>query len=683
MPNRLADATSPYLLQHQDNPVDWHEWGDDAFTEAERRDVPVILSVGYATCHWCHVMAHESFEDTETAEFMNENFVNIKVDREERPDVDRIYMDVVTATTGRGGWPMTVFLTPKQKPIFAGTYFPKATMGHHPSFRDVMTAVLDAWNTDRQGALEQADSIAASIAATRSERSPLPQIEDVERAVERMSASFDRVNGGFGTAPKFPQAPALELLLRTAALRPSTDAAKHSLDMLTRQLTAMAKGGIYDHLLGGFARYSVDTQWLVPHFEKMLYDNAQLARVYLRAWQLTDVDLFRDVAVEVLDYLDIAMADDRGGLHSAEDADSEGVEGKFAVWSWNELGTVLGDDRDLAAAIYGATPEGNFDGTNNLHRFVSLEEIETATGVEVDAIAERKLSIDDRLRLARAQRIPPSRDDKIVSAWNALAMRAFAEAGAVLSESRYITRAEKIAVFLLNEASPGGHLSRSWRGRAGHPAFADDHVALAIGLYALYQATGDETWFTAAENHVDVLRTEFADPKGGFFGTSQSTDPLIARPKNTQDNPTPSDNALGMEALLLHAAYTGDTEAIAEAEATMELLARDAVHHPTFGGYGLAIWLTNLVGTNEVAIVGRDEDRSAMEMVVWEGFRPDIVIASSDTADSVVPLLAGRTAGSAASTPGLAYVCRQLACELPVDSVEELRTTLVLETVSD
>jgi hypothetical protein len=674
MPNRLADATSPYLLQHQDNPVDWYEWGDEAFAEADRRDVPVILSVGYATCHWCHVMAHESFEDEETAEFMNEHFVNIKVDREERPDVDRIYMDVVTATTGRGGWPMTVFLTPDQKPIFAGTYFPKEAMSHHPSFMDVMTGVLDAWSTDRQGALEQADNITASIASTRNELSPLPQIEDVERAVERMSASFDRVNGGFGTAPKFPQAPALELLLRTAALLPGTDAAEHSLDMLIRQLTAMAKGGIYDHLLGGFARYSVDAQWLIPHFEKMLYDNAQLARVYLRAWQLTDNDLFRDIAIEVLDYLDIAMADEAGGLHSAQDADSEGVEGKFAVWSWDELGSVLGGHRDLAAAIYGATPEGNFEGMNNLHRFVDLEDISAATGDDIDTIEERKQSIDDRLRLARAKRVPPSRDDKIVTAWNALAMRAFAEAGAVLGETRYIARAKNIAVFLLKEASPGGHLARSWRGRPGHPAFADDHAALAIGLYTLYQATGSEAWFTAAEKHVEYLRTEFADPKGGFFATSKSTDPLIARPRNTQDNPTPSDNALAMEALLVHAAYTGDTGAIAEAAATMQLLALNAVHHPTFGGYGLAIWLTNLVGINEVAIVGGNEERSSMERLVWEGFRPDIVIASSDDAESVVPLLAGRTRGTA----GLAYVCRQLVCELPVDSVDELRAKLQL-----
>ncbi|MFV1970809.1 MAG: thioredoxin domain-containing protein [Acidimicrobiia bacterium] len=668
MPNRLADATSPYLLQHQDNPVEWYEWGDEAFTEAERRDVPVILSVGYATCHWCHVMAHESFEDDATAEFMNEHFVNIKVDREERPDVDRIYMDVVTATTGRGGWPMTVFLTPKQKPIFAGTYFPRETMGHHPSFMDVMTAVLDAWNTNRQGALEQADNIAATIASTQNEQSPLPRIEDVAQAVERMSASFDRVNGGFGTAPKFPQAPSLELLLRTAALLPGTDAAKHSLDMLTRQLTAMAQGGIYDHLLGGFARYSVDAQWVIPHFEKMLYDNAQLARVYLRAWQLTDTDLFKQVAIEVLDYLDIAMADDHGGLHSAEDADSEGVEGKFAVWSWEELGSVLGEDRDLAAAIYGATSEGNFEGVNNLHRFVGFDEIAAATSMDVAEVEERKRSIDDRLRLARAERIPPARDDKIVTAWNGLAIRAFSEAGAVLDEPRYIARATSIAEFLLTEASPEGILARSWRGRPGNRAFADDHAALAIGLYAHYQATGEDRWFTAAEHQVAELRAHFSDPGGGFFNTSDMAESLITRPRSTQDNPTPSDNALAMEALQLHAALTGDTQAIVEAGETMQILARDALHHPSFAGYGLAVWLTHLVGIKEVAIVGDDDTVGAMEHLIWDTFRPHVVVAVGDGSKSPVPLLIDRPLGDRT----LAYVCRDLVCGLPTDSVEAL-----------
>jgi uncharacterized protein YyaL (SSP411 family) len=674
MPNRLANATSPYLLQHQDNPVDWYEWGDEAFTEAERRDVPVILSVGYATCHWCHVMAHESFEDDETAAFMNQHFVNIKVDREERPDVDRIYMDVVTATTGRGGWPMTVFLTPNQKPIFAGTYFPKETFGNHPSFMDVMTAVLNAWDTNRAGALEQADNIAATIAARQSDRAPLPRIEDIERAVNQMSASFDRVNGGFGSAPKFPQAPSLELLLRAAALLPGTDAEDHSLDMLIRQLTAMAEGGIYDHLLGGFARYSVDAEWVIPHFEKMLYDNAQLARVYLRAWQLTDIDLFKEVAVEVLDYLDVAMADEHGGLHSAEDADSEGVEGKFAVWSWDELGDILGEDRELAAAIYSATPEGNFEGSNNLLRVVGIEDVATATGMGVGEIEDRKESIDERLRLVRAERTPPSRDDKIVTAWNGLAIRAFAEAGAILDEPRYLARARSIAGFLLTDASPDGDLVRSWRDRPGTRAFADDHAALAIGLYTLYQVTGDVRWFTAAEHQADQLRTHFADPGGGFFSTSDLAESLITRPKTTQDNPTPSDNALAMEALQIHAALTGDTAATTQVGETMQILASDAIQYPSFAGYGLAVWLTELVGVKEVALVGIDAAVQAMEHVIWDRFRPDIVVAVGDGSATVVPLLRDRPLADGT----LAYVCQNLVCGLPNASADGLMNTLEL-----
>ena len=674
MPNRLANATSPYLLQHQDNPVDWHEWGKKAFAEAERRDVPVILSVGYATCHWCHVMAHESFEDDATAAFMNGHFVNIKVDREERPDIDRIYMDVLTATTGHGGWPMTVFLTPDQKPIFAGTYFPKEPMGHHASFMDVMTAVLKAWTTDRVGAIEQAESIAATISARQNERSSLPRIEDIEQAVNRMSASFDRVNGGFGNAPKFPQAPSLEFLLRTAALLPDTDAAKHSLDMLIRQLTAMAKGGIYDHLLGGFARYSVDAQWVIPHFEKMLYDNAQLARVYLRAWQLTGIDLFREVSIEVLDYLDVAMADDHGGLHSAEDADSEGVEGKFAVWSWDELGAILGDDLDLASAIYGATPGGNFEGANNLQRVVSIEDISAATGLDIAEIGVRKESIDERLRIVRAERTPPSRDDKIVTAWNGLAIRAFAEAGAILDESRYLARARSIASFLLTDASPDGNLVRSWRDRPGTQAFADDHAALAVGLYTLYQVTGDDRWFTAAEHQVEVLREHFADATGGFFNTSDMAESLIARPKTIQDNPTPSDNALAMEALQIHAALTGDTGAITQAGETMEILARDALQYPSFAGYSLAVWLTELVGVKEVALVGVDDTVQAMEDVVWNSFRPDIVVAVGNGSSSPVPLLSDRPLADST----LAYVCENLVCGLPVTSTEGLMNSLEL-----
>ncbi|NHZ70805.1 MAG: DUF255 domain-containing protein [Proteobacteria bacterium] len=675
MPNRLADATSPYLLQHKDNPVDWYEWGDEAFAAATERDVPVILSVGYSSCHWCHVMAHESFEDDDTAAYMNENFVNIKVDREERPDVDRVYMDAVTAMTGRGGWPMTVFLTPDAKPIFAGTYFPKETFGQHPSFGDVMHAVLDAWVTNRKGALEQADQITSVISQIDVTGGHLPSIMNLDRAMTGLSNMFDRTHGGFGGAPKFPQEPTLEFLLRMAALRPDTEAGTAAASMLTQVLMAMADGGIYDHLTGGFARYSVDAAWVIPHFEKMLYDNAQLARLYLRAWQVTGIDRFADVARDVLDYLEDTMVDTTGALHSAEDADSEGVEGKFAVWSWDELGEILGDDRDLAAAIYGATPEGNFEGSNNLHRQTDLGAIMSATGLTSGEITKARASIDDRLRTVRATRIPPERDDKIVTAWNGLAMRAFAEAGAVMSEDRYTRRATSIAEFLLTEASPDGNLTRSWRDKPGHPAFADDLAATAIGLYVLFSVTGETRWFTAAESMVADLRAGFTDPTGGFFATSVATHDLITRPKNTQDNPTPSDNSLALEALQIHIALTGDLAATADLESTMKAVASDALQHPAFGGYALAIWLTHLVGVKEVAVVGSPEQRSALLAPVWGAFHPNVVLAIGDGSESPVPLLAERTSGS----NGLAYVCEDLVCELPVDTPDALASKLAVD----
>ncbi|MGI9584811.1 MAG: thioredoxin domain-containing protein, partial [Acidimicrobiia bacterium] len=540
-------------------------------------------------------------------------------------------------------------------------YFPKQSFGQHPSFMDVMRAVVDAWDTKRESVEGQADHITAAISQPDPVGDRLPTIGDMERAVGAMANAFDRRNGGFGGAPKFPQPPALEFLLRTAVLRPETEVAGQALEMLTTTLTAMADGGIYDHLFGGFARYSVDERWVIPHFEKMLYDNALLARLYLRAWQVTRIDHYRDVAREVLDYLDGPMADPAGGIHSAEDADSEGVEGKFAVWTWDELGEVLGDDRDLAAAIYGTSPEGNFEGANNLHR---------QTTVDAAEVAEARDRIDDRLRAARSLRVPPGRDDKVVTAWNGLALRAFAEAAAALDEDRYLQRAISIASFLVSEASPDGSLVRSWRKKPGHGAFADDFAATAIGLYTLYSVTGDEQWFTAAEEMVQELRGQFADPDGGFFATSDAASPLIVRPKNTQDNPTPSDNALAMEALLLHAAFTGDTAAIGEAERTMMAIAQIATRHPLFGGHALAVWSTHLAGMKEVAIVGADTQ--PMENTVWSTFRPDVVVAPSDGSKTTVPLLLDRSPGS----PALAYVCRDLVCDLPVGTPDLLADKL-------
>jgi uncharacterized protein YyaL (SSP411 family) len=443
-----------------------------------------------------------------------------------------------------------------------------------------------------------------------------------------------------------------------------------SLHMLTKMLRSMAFGGIYDHLMGGFARYSVDSQWLIPHFEKMLYDNALLARVYLHAWQLTGIAEFRSVAIEVLDYLDGPMADPVGGIHSAEDADSEGVEGKFAVWTWAELGEILGEDRDLAAEIYGASPEGNFEGANNLHRLADFETIAASRNMDQDELAVARGRIDGKLREARMRRVPPARDDKIVTAWNGLALRAFAEAAAILDDQRYHERAIAIAEFLTTESSPDGELVRSWRDTAGHQAFADDHAALAIGLYTLFSVTGNERWFTAAESQVQQLRDRFADEDGGFFTTRSDAVDLITRPKNTQDNPTPSDNALALEALVLHAGYTGDLAAVTEAEATVRAIASTALQYPSFGGYALAVWLTHLAGIKEVAIVG--EDTTAMESEVWSTFRPDVVLAIGNGDETTVPLLQDRPVTEAT----LAYVCEGLICDLPVDSPEALGTKL-------
>jgi uncharacterized protein YyaL (SSP411 family) len=670
MPNHLVDATSPYLLQHQDNPVDWYEWGDAAFTAAHTTDRPILLSVGYAACHWCHVMAHESFEDPETAAYMNEHFVNVKVDREERPDVDRIYMDAVQAMSGRGGWPMTVFLTPDGGPFFAGTYFPKERVHGLPSFLDVLAGVSDAWQTNRAELDEQADRLTEAVNAALPVADDLPAAADVDRAIDSLAASFDQEHGGFGGAPKFPQVPTLELLLRTAAFGDEA-----ALSMLRDTLNAMGRGGIYDHLGGGFARYSVDRYWLVPHFEKMLYDNALLARTYLRSWQLTGEQLHLDIARATLDYLIRDMTDPSGGIHSAEDADSEGREGAYYVWTWDELGRVLGAGRELAGSIYGATADGNFEGANVLHLPQSIDELAVRLDMDPQELATRRAVIDERLRAFRNTRIRPGRDDKIVTAWNGLALRALAEADTVLGVSAYRDAAIRIAEFLTGPAMPDGRLVRSWRrDRPGGPAYADDYGAAALGLYALYQTTGDERWFLAAERLVSTLVDQFADLEGGgFFATASDAEQLIARPKNLQDNPTPSDNALAAEALLTHSAYTGDVAALRLVEATVRAAGVLIERHPAFAGQMLAVWATALHGIKEVAIVGTSPgDTEALAAVVAERFRPDCVPAVGTTGATQVPLLRDRAAGEGA----LAYVCRDFVCERPVATPAALRAGL-------
>ena len=674
MANRLAHATSPYLKQHADNPVDWYEWGPEAFAEAAERDVPILLSVGYSSCHWCHVMAHESFEDDATARYMNSHFVNVKVDREERPDVDRVYMDAVTAVSGRGGWPMTVFLTPDRRPIYAGTYYPKQAMGHHPSFGDVMEAIHDAWTNNREGALSQAASITEAIGKGLPPRGPVPSPDDLAEAVRAIGRTFDSTNGGFGGAPKFPQVPTLEFLLRYAAFHPETDEGSSALRMLTVSLERMGRGGIYDHITGGFARYSVDEMWLVPHFEKMLYDNALLAKLYLSTWNLTGDQRFLTTAVEVLDWLDTTMIDPSGGLHAAEDADSEGIEGKFAVWSWSELESVLGDDLPLAADIYGFTESGNFEGANIPTRSSDLASIATQHGLTSEELESARNRIDAALRAIRGTRVPPGRDDKIVAAWNGLALRAFAEAGAILKSDRYTTRAMSIAHFLTTTGSPDGTLVRSWRDKPGVPAFADDVASVALGLYTLFQTTGDDRWFTTAEGLVQTLRSRFADPEGGFYATADDAEDLITRPKNIQDNPTPSDNALAMEALQIHSAFTGDLSALDELERTMATMSVVALRHPSFAGQSLAVWSAHTAGVKEVAITGTSEAIDDLIDTYWSTYRPASVVAVNRGNRSVVPLLDDRPASA---TP-TAYVCQRLACELPVHTGAELTSLLAV-----
>ena len=672
MPNRLAHATSPYLLQHRDNPVDWWEWGSDAFAEAERRDVPVLLSIGYSACHWCHVMAHESFEDDDTAAFLNDRFVSIKVDREERPDVDRIYMDAVTATTGHGGWPMTVFLTPTAKPFYAGTYFPKERRQGMPSFLEVLVAIDAAWNQERDDMIDRSEEIARLLAAPSRASALLPNDRAMEMAVDAIAATFDPTFGGFGRAPKFPQPSTLEYLLRFSVLHPDSERAATARSMVVTTLDHLSRGGIYDHLDGGFARYSVDARWLVPHFEKMLYDNALLARLFLRAWQVTGHSWLLETARQTLDYLARDMLDPSGGIHSAEDADASGVEGSFAVWTWDELVEVLGDDIEVASAIFGATRDGSFEGANILHMPQRLADLAAQSGRSEEELQTARTRIVGRLRDRRNSRIRPERDDKVVIAWNGLALRAFAEAGAVLGSTEYIEVALGIAGFITETALTNNRLLRSWRqGRSGPLGFCDDYAAAALGLFALYQATGDERWFRHAEQITREMVSLFADEDGGFFATASDGERLIARPKNTHDNPAPSDNALAAEALATLAAYTGDTQAHEMLERTVRSIGQSLSAQPWAHGALLGVWLA--VPFREVAVVGDAEDRRRLIDVVWSRFRPDVVLAVGDGVESEVPLLAGRHPGDSGAQ---AFVCRDFVCALPTETPDGLRRQL-------
>ena len=659
--NRLADETSPYLQQHKDNPVDWYPWSEEAFAKARDEDKPVLLSVGYSACHWCHVMAHESFEDDAVAAVMNELFVNVKVDREERPDVDAVYMEATQAMTGSGGWPMTVFMTPDGRPFFTGTYFPKSSHHGRPGFVDVMRAVHEAWSERREDLLEQADQLSEAVRA----RSVLAGGNEHAHALDRsmLQAGYDVLRqafepewGGFGRAPKFPQVSYLELLFRAHAHNRSPE----TLAILTTTLDAMASGGIYDHLGGGFSRYSVDAFWMVPHFEKMLYDQAQLLRAYLHGWQATGNEHWLQVCTEIVEYVQRDLRHADGGLYSAEDADSEGEEGKFYVWRPEEIAEVL-DPHGLterAVEWWGVTKSGNFEGSNILHRPVRGDLVRPD-----DVERARRLLLE-----ARGGRIRPGLDDKVLTEWNAMFVSALAEAGAATGNASWLDEAARTADFLLAELFVDGRWRRSWqRGRSNERllAYAVDHAWLVDAFTRLAEARGEARWIDAARSVADALLELFWDgEEGGVFTVGHDAEQLIVRQKDSYDGATPSANGVASVALLRLGALTGERRYTEAGEAILGWLAESLAHHPQ--AFTFALQGVDLVtsGIDEVAVVG---DRRDLVDAVLRDHRPNAVVAWGQRYDS--PLWDQRE-------DGLAYVCRDFACRAPVSTVEDLLAQL-------
>jgi len=666
MPNRLAEETSPYLLQHQNNPVDWYPWGDEAFEAAASTDRPVLLSIGYSTCHWCHVMERESFEDEATAELLNRLFVAVKVDREEHPDVDSIYMEAVQAMTGRGGWPMTLFLTPERRPFFAGTYFPNEDRHGMPSFQRVMGAVHDAWVNRRTEVLDQAAGIAKAIGKDVPPSDQLPDRQAIVDAYQTFVRQFDQSNGGFGGAPKFPQEPLLEFLLRISN-EPWAPEAK---SMLSKSLAKMAAGGIRDHLGGGFARYSVDDHWLIPHFEKMLYNNAELARIYLAGWQLTGIERFKHVAVETLEYLRRDMTHPSGGVYAAEDADSQGSEGTFYVFTLDEFSDVVGEDAPIAAAAMGVSVNGNFEGSNVITQAVDFETLSARFDRPIPEIERIVASAKVLLFEARAKRVRPGLDDKIITEWNGLAMRAFAVTGAVLNDGRFVDSARRIATFAVDHLVDGeGRLLRSWaKGRPGGPGLLADHAAMVVGLFTLYQATGELEWYDQACTLVAEMTRRFSGEAGVVYATSADVSGLITRPTDQQDNPTASGASLAAEAYMMHAAYTGEPSSLERYDQILLAGAGLLERSPSAVAHLAAVHATKLAGIKEVALVG--EDAASLAETVWKQYRPHVMLAvdiGGHHGESV-PLLAGRSV----SGKTLAYVCEEMLCAAPVETAGEL-----------
>ncbi len=677
MPNHLAHASSPYLLQHAANPVDWYPWGDEALHRAQAEHKPIFLSIGYAACHWCHVMAHESFEDPATAELMNTNFVNIKVDREERPDIDSIYMNFVVSTTGAGGWPLSVFLTPQGKPFYGGTYFPPVVQHNLPAFRDVLESVARLWHTDREAILSSSDDLTRRLQTRTSVSDGTQQLDlaALEQAVQTIAQGYDWQNGGWGGAPKFPQPMLVEFLLRQA-----TRGSQVSLEMATHALRSMAHGGMYDLLGGGFARYSVDPTWHVPHFEKMLYDNGQLASAYLHAYQLTSDLFFREVCESTLDFILRELTHPAGGFYSSLDADSEGQEGRYYLWTAGEIRAAFPNpgDADLFIAAYGVSDSGNFDGWNILRRVVSDEELAQNFHLAVRDIAARLAGLRRRLLDVRSRRVHPATDDKLLVAWNALALAALAEAGRALERPDYLDAAIRNAVFILDHLYRNGRLLRSWReGAANHAAYLEDYAGLALALLALYQSDPNPRWYQTACQLLEQVLAHFSDPTGGFFDTADDHEGLIYRPKEAQDNATPSGNALALMLLLKLAAYEGRSDWRSQAEALLRSNLGLPVRYPSAFAQWLCAADFALGPTYEVAVVGDVSDPSTLTLLepLWSGFYPRLVLASAPYPPpaGLPAVLSDRPLLNGEPT---AYVCQGFVCHLPVHDPQSMLAQL-------
>ncbi len=681
MPNRLINETSPYLLQHANNPVDWYPWGEEALERARAEDKPILLSVGYSACHWCHVMERESFENPDIAARMNEGFVSVKVDREERPDIDSIYMTAVQAMTGHGGWPMTVFLTPDGKPFYGGTYFPPEDRGGMPSFPRVLEAISDAYTNSRGDVLTTTEHLLERMQqmAAVGQQGFEPLTDEVMRVAMRKAASdFDDRHGGFGLQPKFPQPMTYEFLLRHYLRFEDSDA----LHMVELTLQRMATAGIYDQIGGGFHRYSTDAFWMVPHFEKMLYDNALLVRLYLHAYQVTGNPLYRRIVEETLEYVSREMTSAEGGFYSAQDADSEGEEGKFFIWLPQEITAVLGDeDGEVICRYFGVTPHGNFEGRNILRVAMDAANLAREEGMDADEFGGLLARAKSRLLAVRNQRVAPGLDDKILTSWNGLMLAAYAEAAAVLGRDDYAEIAERNAEFLLDNLQRDGRLLRTYKdGEAKLNGYLEDYAFLIDGLLALHEVNFSRRTLNAAIELGSAMVELFWDnATGQFFDTGHDHEELVVRPKDLTDNAIPCGSSMAVDVLLRLAVITGDGDLERRASGALRAVRQLMMTFPTAAGHWLGALDFYLSTPKEIVIAGGrgDDDAGALLAEVYRRYIPNRVllgVEDGDVVPEILPLLAERRRIDGTAT---AYVCENYVCQLPVTDAQALARQLV------